>query len=325
MKKFLFLLFFPLCIFAVACSTEDLNVDAYNISQDEGDEDSDRSEDSVFINVLIIGNSLSRDAFSYVPFIMENSCVGLKINVSILYIGGVALSTHWDYLSKGKNKFLLDSYSLANGKWVTTSNVDGSVVIQQKWNFVMLQEGSVKGRTYAESLINVDNFKKAIKDVNPEAKIAYMINPPHADGDKSIEPYSSDDIWEMFARTAGELLERNDVDYIIPCGTAIQNARHTYLDALGDFGHLSYDGVHLQEGIPCLIDAYTVSQSLINLFDLGTSINNNTLQVNQEWVKEKNIPGQHGKAIIGSSEDYELCKRCALAAVENPFCITTIQ
>lgn len=325
MKKFLFLLLSSFCIFTVACSTEDSNVDAYSISQDGGDDDSEPCKDSVLINVLVIGNSLSRDAFSYVPFIMESSCVGLKINVSILYIGGVALSTHWDYLSRGRNMFLLDTYSQTDGKWETTSNVDGSVVIQQKWNLVVLQEGSVKGRTYAETLINVDSFKKAIKAVNPEAKIAYMINPPHADGDKSIEPYSSDDIWEMFARTSGELLENNNVDYVFPCGTAIQNARHTYLDSLGNFGHLSYDGVHLQEGIPCLIDAYTVSQSLINLFDIDASINNNTLQVNQEWVKEKNIPGQHGKAITGSSEDYELCKKCALSAVNNPFCITTVQ
>jgi hypothetical protein len=109
------------------------------------------------------------------------------------------------------------------------------------------------------------------------------------------------------------------VEYIIPCGTAIQNARYTIVDKHGDFGHLSYDGDHLQEGLPCLLEAYVAAQFFCNLYGLGSTVSSCTIETSQEWVDSKHIPGKHGSAINGTREEYDICKRCALAAIEHPY------
>ena len=146
-----------------------------------------------------------------------------------------------------------------------------------------------------------------------------MINPPHADGYSDLGEKTSDELWMQYVANACKLKDDNEIDYIIPCGTGVQNARHTYLDSLGAFGHLSYDGRHLQEGIPCLIDAYTASQTLFHLFGISASIENSNMIITQQWVNATNIPGKHGSVIAGSDNDYSTSKRCAFNAVEFPF------
>ena len=43
--------------------------------------------DPVRVRVLSIGNSFSRDAFSYVPFLMEEMVPGAEVEFGILYFG----------------------------------------------------------------------------------------------------------------------------------------------------------------------------------------------------------------------------------------------
>jgi len=313
-------LFLSLSLFS--CTTED----DYDFSEEPETEANDkRQEGNVTYNILVIGNSLSRDAFGYVPAILEENCPNIDVNMSILYIGGVALSSHWFNINNEYYMFTNDEYVGIEKKWTLTKDTGKNVIESREWDLVVLQEGSVSGRTYSITINNVYNISNYLKSIFPNNKVAYMINPSHGDGDSSLGSYSSDEVWEMFATTAYELCENNDVDYIIPCGTAIQNARHTYLDSLGSWGHLTYDGTHLQEGLPCLIDAYAATQALFDILEIDASIKDSNLQITQQWVKDKNIPGQHGKVIGGTAEDYELCKKCALEAINNPYSITEIE
>lgn len=259
--------------------------------------------------LLVIGNSLSRDAFSYAPSVIEDVSPETYVDMQILYIGGKALNDHIDYLSNDV-RFTHDKYDSYSGRWSTTSSIGEEVLFSRNWNMVILQEGSGKAKTYENTIPDIHQLATYIHSRLPLTKLAYMINPSYS---------TSDIVWEMYASTARQLLENNEVDYIIPCGTGIQNTHHTIVDKYGDYGHLSYDGRHLQEGLPCLIEAYVAAQTIFSIYGIDKSINNCNIRTTQEWVDSKRIPGKHGSAIDGSPEEYEICKKCALQAVASPF------
>lgn len=282
--------------------------------------DSDVVSDKRELHILVIGDSFSRDAFSYAPSVINNLCPNVIIDMEILYLGGRALNYHWNYLISNTENFTIDSYTTVKGRWSSSFYQSGEKLIRsQKWDVVILQEGSVTVRNYEKTLTNVQNLKKFIQSLQEGVKFAFMMSPAKPDGTPALGSYSSEEVWRINASTANMLLEEGEVDFVIPCGTAIQNARQTMLDKYGDFGHLSYDGNHLQEGLPCLIEAYTAAQELFMFFNIDTSIEKSNLKITQEWVNAKNIPGQHGKVIEGTEDDYENCKKSSLLAVGYPY------
>lgn len=271
-------------------------------------------------HILVIGNSLSRDAFSYAPAVIENICPDIGVEMKLLYIGGVGLKYHIAYLNND-TYFTLDSYDPHLGRWSTANKcvIGEDIINEKKWDLVILQEGSIAIRSYEVTKLNINRLTEYIRQRQPYTKIAFMLSPAKPEGASALGNYTSDEVWEMNATTASQLLENGDVEYIIPCGTAIQSARRTSIDNYGDFGHLSYDGSHLQEGLPCLIEAYVTAQFFFNLYDFSSSIYNCTIETTQQWVNNRHIPGKHGSAISGTKEEYDICKQCAIAAIDNPF------
>lgn len=316
MKRFryIWVIFFAIAFCVSSCAAEDDDVIVNPVRPK--DPDDNKKE----LRILIFGDSFSRDAFSYVPGVIEDLCPDLNVDMEILYLGGKGLKYHWDYLSNNKDLFTLDVYTSYAGKWNSISYILGEeVVTAQDWDLIILQEGSNTARNSDLTQSHVNSISSYIKDKQPTAKFAFMMSPAKPDGSPALGDYSSDDVWMMYVNTSKMLINNAEVDYIIPCGTAIQNARQTSIDKYGDFGHLSYDGNHLQEGLPCLIEAYVAAQFLLNLNDVEVSIDYSSLIVSQNWVNEKKIPGQHGVVIEGTEEEYVLCKKSAQNALKFPY------
>lgn len=307
-----------ICIFVVSltsCSSDDESPD---------DIPFDDTKDSY--SILAIGNSLSNDALSYVPFIMKELSPNVNIDFHILYRASTPLDTHWNLISNNNNEYSLERCNTDMSSWYVFRPVLASDILSsRKWDLVILQQGSTKAYSYDETQPYVQKIVSYIKEKNPSVPIAYMFCQSRTSyKTTALKGKTSDEVWELQTKVSDRLLKEGEVDYVIPCGTGIQNARHTSLDALGEKRHLTYDGLHLQEGIPCLLDAYIVTQSLFKFFSIDASIVNSNLQITQQWVYDMNIPGQHGSVITGMANDYELCKKCALLAIENPDQISMI-
>lgn len=274
------------------------------------------------INVLVIGNSYSRDAFSYVPDVIYSVNPDVAVNLHILGIGGSNLETIYNDIVNKKKTFQSDEYNTKRRKWSSVNDSKGSDLVKGTWNLIVVQENSVVATNETATKKNVKNLVSYLRKRSPNAKIAFMINPTHPVGSTQLGDMDIDEEFRLITDVAQNLLNAGVVDCLIPCGTAIQNARHTSLNAFGDFGQLSYDGNHLQEGVPCLIEAYTAAQFIMNTCSLYGSVAYSGLIVTNSWVKDKMIPGKHGDAVRGSLYDYLLCKKCALAALDAPFSIT---
>lgn len=305
------LFIFVLSVSATSCSAE---------SQDDPFYSEERAKKITReFSILVIGDSFSRDAFSYAPSVIENICPNIAVHMKILYLGGKALNYHISYLKNGK-AFTIDTYDPYAGKWSTYYDAIGEdIVTERKWDLVIMQEGSNTTRSYEKTKSHISQLSEYLRLRQPYTPIAFMLSPAKPDGSPALGEYTSDEIWEINASTTHQLLENDEVEYIIPCGTAIQNARHTIVDKYGDFGHLSYDGNHLQEGLPCLIEAYVAAQFFFKQFNINATIQDCNIRTTQQWVNSKHIPGRHGSAIDGTYEEYDICKQCALTAIELPF------
>lgn len=278
-------------------------------------------------NVLAIGNSLSNDALGYTPFLLREVCPDKDINLNILYRGATTLRKHWELIDKGLNEHVLERCSISDECWQKEDSVMGGDIIKsQQWDLVVLQQGSTTAHSYDDTQPFIRLFANYIHTLSPETPIAYMFCQSRVvySTESALYDRTIDEVWNMQAKLAYRLLEEHEIDYVIPCGTAIQNARHTRLDSLGKGGHLTFDGTHLQEGLPCMVDTYTSTQSLLNTLSIDASVKNSTLRVSNTWGSKTKIPGRNGSCITGTDEDYALCLQCALEAINAPFIITDI-
>lgn len=270
------------------------------------------------IDILIIGNSLSRDAFSYVPSVIKNLCPDVSVDTDILQIGGVALDVHIDALKHHKGQFEHDDYQPENDRWVTNKGIEGTrILTNRKWDMIILQDGSNALRDYKTLYKNIADLKDLALTNGVDGKVYLLLTPSRVEGSEHLEGKTMDEDFEVIQNNAERLKNEDLIEDYIPCGRSIQFARHSWLDELGDYGHLSYDGRHLQEGIPCYLEALTASQFILNKFGLKANVYDCSLRITNAWVKKINVPGQHGYVIAGTDADYELSKLCALKALTS--------
>lgn len=277
--------------------------------------------DTINLRILSIGNSFARDAFSYVPFLLQELIPNLNLQLTIMYYPGRPLEDHWKAYQNKTVEYQRDTYTTAQGRWNTEKGkmLNPEVDSLRRWDIIVLQQASGASPKYDTYHPHLYNFLTEIRSKVPMAKLAWLLTPAHPDGYSKMPVATSDEMWEMICDAVGDLMDYNWFDMMFPAGTAIQNARHTSLDDYGDFGHLSAEGLHLQDGIPCLIEAYTITQVLLNQLNLPLSINACTLHPTQAWAESKRIPEMNGKVIEGTDEDYILSKRLALRAIREPY------
>lgn len=312
-----------LCLLCLLHSVVACRAESYDVLADIEEQEALRQKKE--INVLLLGNSLSRDAFGYVPGIIESLCKDVDIHIYNLQIGGVALNTHLKTLKENKPAFEMDYYLSINDKWLTVKRYQASKkIFDRKWDVVILQQGTGRCWKYEETLSDVKGLRDYLDKVTTFDKFAFMINPSQPEGSSALNGETMEERFGKITEVAKRLLEEGVVTHLVPCGTALQNARLTSLDSIGDFGHLSYDGRHLQDGIPCAIEGYVGAQTLLDLMDLPMRIEDSNWRVSQLWVDVKHIPGKHGNVIEGTAEDYALCLKCARSALDNPLALTPV-
>lgn len=197
------------------------------------------------IKVLAIGNSFSVDAMQNHLFPIFESAGYTDITLGNLYIGGCSLDTHYDNLKNNTAAYTF--YLNTDGEWTQRQSTNtGTGLTAARWDVVTIQQvSSDSGRP-----VTYKNLQKAldiVKQKAPRAKIywhmtwAYQQNSTH----NAFPHYNKDQMTMYRAITdtvQSEVLTKQDIDGIIPAGTAIQNLRTS---DLGDT--LTSDGHHLKD------------------------------------------------------------------------------
>lgn len=277
--------------------------------------------DTIDLRILSIGNSFSRDALCYVPFILNELLPTVRLHLTIMYRGGRPLKDHWSAMQSGGKEYQRDTYTTENGMWKTENARDlvSEMDSTNNWDLIIFQQASGHSPSYDTYQPYLSNLIRTVRTNFTNTKIGWLLTPAHPNGYEKMPTLTSTDMWQLICDATEQVTRDEHIDVVLPGGTAIQNARHTRLDSLGVFGHLTYEGLHLQDGLPRLIESYTLAQAFINFFHLGGNILNSTLRPTQQWALEHRIPEMHGLVIEGTDDDYALCKRLALTAISNPY------
>lgn len=202
-------------------------------------------EEDNIIKILAIGNSFSEDGIE--NYLHElGTAANQKVVIGNLYIGGAPLSLHVKNANENAAKYGYRKIGL-DGKKNVTKNVSISQALNdENWDYVSLQQVSSFSGKYDVVIKSLPALVEYVRaKVSPQTQLVYHQTwaYQHDSDHKGFANYNRDQL-TMYKAIAGVSKKVNalgEFKYIIPAGTAIQNARTS---SLGDT--FTRDGYHLQ-------------------------------------------------------------------------------
>lgn len=259
------------------------------------------------IRVLCIGNSYTNDALKYVCRLLTAAGIDAS-SYSIYSLPRTAASVeHWCKVAesgevvqlnyKGGEKMPVEEGSLAS-------------VVAQDWDVITLQQASkdaVDYSTFNPWLQQLIDFL-LLHCTNPQVTLAWQTAWSY---NKVYGKISSYERWRQMSSAVIQMIIVDGIDVLIPTGTAIQNARTTELST--DDSELTHDGVHLDRGVGCYVASCTWVEAICGpVFDITVLGNEFTPELQADST------ATYPPTAV-TPENRELCQRCAVAAVKNPF------
>lgn len=201
-------------------------------------------QDEKVIRILAVGNSFSEDAIEQNLYELA-AAEGIKVVIGNLYHGGCSLQQHCEYFQGDKPEYnyrkIVDGVKTDRPQTTLDYALD-----DEDWDFVSFQQASHYSGlidTYTPWLERLTSYVRT--KVRQDTKFlwhmtwAYAEDSAH-DGFKNYGR-SQQSMYKAILAATQAAMRQCRFDALIPCGTAIQNARTS---AMGD--SLCRDGYHLQ-------------------------------------------------------------------------------
>ena len=233
--------------------------DKYSVTVNEFD-----AEEGV--KILAIGNSYSEDATKWLWQILKD--MGVKnATVGHLFIGGTSIQDHAANARGDKPvyQYLVNS----DGDFTSQSNITlAEGIAAEDWDIVTLQQLSATSglvSSYDDDIAYLAGYVRS-NATNPYVRLAWHMNwswPGYATQSEFADYYQSSQsvMYGMITAAVEEKIATSSLfDMIIPSGTAIQNARTSFL---GDT--LNRDNYHLSLNVGRYVAGMTYAATLTGL------------------------------------------------------------
>lgn len=200
------------------------------------------------VRLLMIGNSFSWNAFTYIRQIAEAE--GVELVVANLYYSGCSLEKHYDFLCMDSSDYY---YSCSWAEEQTGYSLKKALA-DQEWDYISLQQVSGYAGDYDSYQPYLHSLVTYLRENEPGAEIiwhqtwAYQKTSDHSDFPKYDK--SQKKMWKAINSTSKKAAKAENIKYIVPSGKAFQNARAT---AIGD--NLNTDGYHAND-MGCYLAGY---------------------------------------------------------------------
>ena len=265
------------------------------------------------IKVLAIGNSYTVDCTEYLSELVSAASIDTtKMSVYRLVHSGATLQYWADVYEAGTT----DSIQRAAGSAMPVISGTVAQILAQDWDVIILQQAAASALSYSSFNPHLSTLIGAIRRHCTNQKVCIGFNLIWAYWDEFGGEPVGEERWEGICDVVKEMASNNGIDFIIPSGTAIQNARNTSLNTEHD---LTRDGTHIAYGAGRYILASTWFQMLLApIFNKCIVGNTAVHAITQEESEDSTY-----ETVAVTSENRELCQLCALYATANMFSITS--
>lgn len=254
------------------------------------------------ISILFVGNSLTQDGMAYVPYLLRNYFPEVKFRFYMWYNGGYDLSQQYDDFV---NDVACDIFSICENthSWTNTSKKMSEVLSTYHFDIVCMQEYFNHKTSYTETdLADWNNCRDYIKSHYTGYNGLKFISLFHS-------PWMTDEAGVYNVTKAGNalILQETLAEDMISTGLALHMARSTALDSLGDAGHLTPDSIHAQEGLPCLLEAYTATLWMLEKAGVNKGIYGLPFKMTTAIYNTISVPGPNiGTGVIEGTDAQNL-------------------
>lgn len=269
------------------------------------------------VSILFIGNSLTQDGIAYLPYLLKHYYPEVHFRFYMWYHGGWTLTEHYDDFT---NNRVAKTFSVAENSdswtnysesktmsWVLANHTFDMVCLQGYYNY----EPPTKPLDNVAAFNNVRNY---IQTNYTGGNGLEFITLFHA-------PLRSDaaTVFDRVKQWNATFLQETVAQDMIPIGIAVYRALSTDLDSLGDQGHLSPDGTHTQEGLPCLLQTYTVLCWLLDKLSVNKSVYGFPFKMTTDIYSTIHVPGPNlGTGVIeGTTAQNLLAQEVAIQAYKE--------
>lgn len=279
------------------------------------------------LNILVLGNSFSQDAFAYLPPVLNE----LLPDYAITY--GVAYSNSFDpadHLEAYENDLKYGRWNLWRSGADHWSHYTGSeatktlaeILPLYDWNVVYLQCAGVISEAGMERSMTEDNIEPGRELLRIlQAGIGHPFTFLTGQWLSTVGETEADTLASYFRmrKAIKYVADRLGVDGVIPVGAGIAFARtDDDLDALGDM--LYTDGQHQQAGLPALISAYVIAQYILEMLGReDTAVYGSTFVPDATGVSAINSSAMtHGDPVGVTADNIRKAQEIAVAAAAHP-------
>lgn len=287
-------------------------------------------------NVLIFGNSSTYSTMGYIPSVWAEFCPDTDLKFGLLYSSGQSLAGHLSMFNADTPYPCFSLYE--SGVWVNSTNsVTGKQALDNDhWDLIIIQQSNdslMKGLGKED----ITNLCDAITN-HINYPVLFAMNMPMSRGanapsleilypDISDKEARSDAAFNDIANYCESALEYGYISDVIPCGAAIQNARHTTLKTIGEKEYLSYDDVgHLQNGIGVLCASYTAVLKLMEIACKSGKLFASVYNPTDAQLATINLYTRtmHGECVGVTKANKIIAQKCANMAIKKPYEISTL-
>ena len=280
------------------------------------------AEEAGVLKILTLGHSLTVDACHMLNLVADAEGMG-DVVIGTLYYSGCPLNKHVTFLADDEPAYNL--YISSTATPTVTPEITEAVTMKyaltyEYWDIIIMQAGVfevAKSETYTNGDIQtIQNYVNEHK-LNPLAKFAWhmpwvfpvdrdlQLTKDNDSYHKNYEEYDQDrsKLYNAMTKCVGDHIMTDDTfDFLIPSGTAIENALSSYLtekDLHRDYAHASDFGR--------LIAAYTWYCKLAGIDQLTE-------------IKLDTVPRQFFKSLPAGTPDWVLTdheKEMIIESVNN--------
>lgn len=254
------------------------------------------------IKILTIGNSFSEDAVENYLYDLGQA-EGVTFVIGNMYIGGCNLETHWN--NANGNKEVYEYRKIVDGVKTNTPNTKlETAIADEDWDYISFQQASPNSGQYNTYFPYLTNLQAYVKTRATNTNVKYVLHMTWAYQQNSTHSgfnnYGKDQMtmYNAILDAASRAATTENIGIIVPSGTAIQNARTSFL---GD--NLCRDGYHLDYNIGRFTAACTWF----------------------EKITGKNVINNSYKPVSLSDKSLEVAHKSAHSAVETPLSVTNIE